>query len=83
MAKEITEAGAARPGQDEIARRAHEIWESEGCPDGRAVEHWFRAVSELKAQYDGQPDELRVEKPRASRRTAPRAPQRRFQPTGQ
>ncbi|MBZ7927280.1 response regulator (plasmid) [Ensifer adhaerens] len=29
-----------------ISRRAHEIWQQEGCPDGRDREHWNQAVSE-------------------------------------
>jgi len=29
---------------DQIVReRAYLLWEQEGCPDGRADEHWFRA----------------------------------------
>jgi hypothetical protein len=30
-----------------IAARAHAIWEEEGCPEGRAEEHWERAREEL------------------------------------
>ncbi len=29
-----------------IAERAREIWESEGCPDGRELDHWLRAERE-------------------------------------
>jgi len=33
-----------RPATDaDIARVAHAIWESEGCPEGRDREHWQRA----------------------------------------
>lgn len=31
----------------EIARRAYEIWLSEGCPHGCDQEHWLRAEREL------------------------------------
>ncbi len=32
----------------EIVRtRAYYIWQEEGCPDGRALEHWWRALTEL------------------------------------
>jgi hypothetical protein len=31
----------------EIAQRAREIWEREGRPEGRADEHWHRAIAEL------------------------------------
>ena len=32
---------------DRIRRRAHEIWEAEGRPEGRAHEHWLRAQREI------------------------------------
>jgi len=31
---------------DEIRRRAHQIWEDEGRPDGKESEHWERAARE-------------------------------------
>ena len=34
--------------QERIRQRAHEIWESEGRPEGRDAEHWTRAEEELK-----------------------------------
>lgn len=36
--------------KDLIARRAYEIWETEGRPDGRDAEHWLRAEEELAEQ---------------------------------
>lgn len=33
---------------DEIARRARELWEQEGCPDGCAERHWFEAERQLR-----------------------------------
>jgi hypothetical protein len=37
-----------RSGKDqEIARRAQEIWEREGRPEGRDKEHWEQAEQEL------------------------------------
>ena len=36
-----------------IRNRAHEIWESEGCPEGREAEHWARAEAELFATDEG------------------------------
>ena len=38
------------PTQDQIAFRAWEIWNSEGCPHGRESEHWFRAEVELQSK---------------------------------
>jgi hypothetical protein len=36
--------------QRRITQRAHEIWQREGCPDGRADEHWRRATAEIEAE---------------------------------
>ncbi len=32
---------------EEIARRAHELWEQEGCPHGKDAEHWLEAERQL------------------------------------
>jgi hypothetical protein len=34
---------------ERIRARAHAIWEKEGRPEGRDVEHWQRAISEIDA----------------------------------
>ena len=36
------------PQPQEIERRARSIWEEQGRPEGRAVEHWLAAESELR-----------------------------------
>lgn len=36
--------------QDGIFRRAHAIWESEGCPDDHQLDHWLQAESEFLRQ---------------------------------
>jgi hypothetical protein len=33
-----------------IAKRAFEIWDREGRPEGRDQEHWFRAECELREE---------------------------------
>jgi Protein of unknown function (DUF2934) len=33
--------------EDKIRRRAYEIWEREGRPDGRQHEHWSQARQEM------------------------------------
>ena len=33
--------------EDTIAQRAYHLWLAEGRPDGRALEHWMQAQSEL------------------------------------
>ena len=35
---------------EEIRKRAHEIWEQEGRPEGLAEEHWRRAQRELEEE---------------------------------
>jgi hypothetical protein len=47
--------------QDRIARRAHELWDRQGRPEGRSVEHWTQACREIEAEdraasADGAPD---------------------------
>jgi len=40
----LTETETRRqPTEQEIAALAHEIYEGQGRPDGRAEEHWFAA----------------------------------------
>ncbi len=36
-------------GHKEIAERAHEIWQSKGCPEGSAEEDWLQAAAELRS----------------------------------
>ncbi|TIY01229.1 MAG: DUF2934 domain-containing protein [Mesorhizobium sp.] len=36
--------------EERIRRRAHEIWEREGRPEGREREHWDQAVQEIEAE---------------------------------
>jgi hypothetical protein len=37
----------------EIAARAYQIYEFEGRPEGRALDHWLRAETLLAAERDG------------------------------
>jgi hypothetical protein len=34
---------AAEPTTEEIRAAAHSLWEQEGRPEGRDIEHWLRA----------------------------------------
>jgi hypothetical protein len=36
--------------QDDIARRAYEIWERRGCPPGDGSDNWKAAEAELLAE---------------------------------
>jgi hypothetical protein len=38
------------PTLDEISGLAHEIYREEGCPEGRADEHWYAAEGFLKRE---------------------------------
>jgi hypothetical protein len=38
--------------EERVRRRAHEIWEQEGRPEGRAGEHWAQASREIEAEGD-------------------------------
>jgi Protein of unknown function (DUF2934) len=33
--------------KNDIAVRAYQIWESEGCPEGQDLKHWHRAETGL------------------------------------
>ncbi len=37
-------------GHGDIAKRAYTIWEIEGRPSGRALDHWLRAEAEVQAE---------------------------------
>lgn len=74
--------------EDRIRHRAHEIWESEGRPDGRDTEHWQQAALEMEDEERGKQEQaettgagpeadLRPVKSRArSSAKTPRAPKR-------
>jgi Protein of unknown function (DUF2934) len=38
--------------EDAIRRRAYFIWEHEGRPEGRALDHWFYASAEARVPQD-------------------------------
>lgn len=52
------------PTRDEIAKRAHEIWEKSGGGEGHDMAHWLQAERELRAEHgkdehpDGEPGTL-------------------------
>ena len=35
---------------EQVSHRAFEIWQQEGQPQGRDLQHWLQAESELKGQ---------------------------------
>ena len=42
-----TKSKSVNLSDETIAAKAYEIWETEGRPDGRADEHWAKAVEAL------------------------------------
>ncbi|WP_027213084.1 DUF2934 domain-containing protein [Burkholderia sp. WSM2232] len=44
--------------EDRIRKRAYELWESDGSPEGRADDYWARAEAQIQAEGeagDGEP----------------------------
>jgi hypothetical protein len=60
--------------EDAIRRRAYELWELDGRPDGRHDDHWRRARLELATPK--LLTEAKPEKARASRSAKPSKPAR-------
>jgi Protein of unknown function (DUF2934) len=44
--------------EEEIKKLAHEIWEQEGRPEGKDVEHYFSAKKQLEEQEEARVIEL-------------------------
>lgn len=44
------------PSHEEIAERAHHLWEQRGRPHGSPEEDWHRAEHELRRRSDSQGD---------------------------
>ncbi|WP_025602797.1 DUF2934 domain-containing protein [Burkholderia sp. WSM2230] len=36
--------------EDRIRKRAYELWESDGSPEGRADDYWARAQAQIEAE---------------------------------
>lgn len=53
--------------QDLIRARAHEIWEREGRPEGRHIEHWETASAEIAAEAKPAKKPASLAKARASK----------------
>ncbi len=68
---------SAQPSQEEIAKRAYEIYERNGCQHGCEMENWLAAEAELKATAQKQEAARR---PHAMPMSAPPPIQRRQPP---
>ena len=80
MAKKTVQLTAiSHPDRSLVAQRAYEIWQREGCPEGRDMEHWLRAESELGTASELTGGEnLKI---RSARRPAAKNGDRQFQAT--
>ena len=54
--------------EEMIRKRAYELWEQAGCPDGRSYEFWFAARTEIEAARSPDPQEPRAKAARAGDR---------------
>jgi hypothetical protein len=45
----------AKPSEEEIRKRAHELWEQAGKPEGREDEFWHLAEQELRNEDKSSP----------------------------
>ena len=79
MAKIVSDANGLgqHPSPDEIARCAYLIWEREGRPAGREMQHWLEAEAQLRAlKMQMQMPIPEPEKPRAKTKPARRPAQK-------
>jgi hypothetical protein len=44
--------------QEEIEKLARAIWLRQGCPEGRALEHWWEAEETFRTKWFADRDEL-------------------------
>ena len=56
---------------EEIRQLAYRLWQEEGCPDGREVEHWLRAqmIWEEITRPKSKPRQSRAPKERKTKQT--------------
>ncbi len=45
--------------EQQLRDKAYDIWRLEGCPNGRAEQHWAQAEAELAAMPNGAGAEIR------------------------
>ena len=46
---------------ERIRKRAYDLWERSNRPEGKAVEHWLQAETEIAAEEQGLAEELKLE----------------------
>jgi hypothetical protein len=78
MAKSNRAGSGPRPSQDEIARRAYELFLQRGSVRGQEFDDWLQAEAELSARAGESEREERQEPTPAARRPAEGATSRRL-----
>ncbi|WP_416338932.1 DUF2934 domain-containing protein [Paraburkholderia sp. CNPSo 3076] len=54
--------------EERVRRRAYQLWEDDGAPEGRADEYWSRAEKQVAAEYDAEGETSRVASDQAGKR---------------
>lgn len=67
-ARRIATPARREPTHDEIALCARAIWELEGRPQGRDLEHWLQAEARLREGFRSEAGAITGEPPRRSAR---------------
>jgi hypothetical protein len=68
----VTDGPNGQVSREEIAAVAYSIWENEGRPEGRAVEHWLQAEAQLRLAHPANPSRgFERSKPLRAARPAP------------
>lgn len=62
---------------DRIRERAYELWQQDGCPDGRSLEYWLRAEADLAGTTDAAAGAAAEPAPAMDEPAATAAPARR------
>ena len=47
-ARLLTNGSSCPPNCEEIASRAYLLWEQQGCPAGRDLDHWLQVEAQLQ-----------------------------------
>lgn len=55
--------------EHQIAEHSYLIWEREGRPEGRHLEHWFRAKAEMEAAFRTPKGPIAEQKPEKAKKT--------------
>ncbi|WP_321924129.1 DUF2934 domain-containing protein [Paraburkholderia guartelaensis] len=54
--------------EERVRRRAYQLWEDDGAPEGRADEYWSRAEKQVAAEYDAEGETSSIASDQAGKR---------------